>query len=69
MEQFSVSIKGVLKVNDKFLLRRNERGEFELLGGRLEKSDVSLKQRLKTEFLEGPELKLKCLRQESHGSI
>ncbi|MBQ3626656.1 MAG: NUDIX hydrolase, partial [Synergistaceae bacterium] len=61
MEQFSVSIKGVLKLNNKFLLRRNERGEFELLGGRLEKSDVLLEQRLKTEFLEESGIKVKVL--------
>lgn len=61
MEQFSVSIKGVLKLNNKFLLRRNERGEFELLGGRLEKSDASLEQRLETEFFEESGIKVKVL--------
>lgn len=51
-DKFSVSIKGVLEDNDKILLRKNERNEYELLGGRLEKDDISAQQRLITEFSE-----------------
>lgn len=52
MDFFSVSIKGVLESDGKLLLRKNERREFELLGGHLEKDDLSPEQRLVTEFLE-----------------
>ncbi len=52
VDTFSVSVKGVLKVDGRLLLRRNERQEFELLGGRLERTDESLEARLATEFLE-----------------
>ncbi|MCR5347486.1 MAG: hypothetical protein K6E38_06890 [Fretibacterium sp.] len=52
MDSFSVSVKGVLELDGKLLLRKNERQEFELLGGHLEKEDVSAEQRLITEFLE-----------------
>ncbi len=52
MDRFSVSIKGVLEVEGKFLLRKNERREYELLGGRLEKGDISAESRLITEFIE-----------------
>ena len=52
MNSFSVSIKGVLESDGKLLLRKNERQEFELLGGHLEKDDLSPEQRLVTEFLE-----------------
>ncbi|HJD47139.1 MAG TPA: hypothetical protein H9909_09865 [Candidatus Mediterraneibacter norfolkensis] len=51
-DKFGVSIKGVLKQNGKYLLRKNERGEYELLGGRLEKDDLCPQIRLKTEFIE-----------------
>lgn len=49
---FSVSIKGVFQYNHKYLLRKNQRHEYELLGGRLEKTDSSLLHRLRVEFLE-----------------
>lgn len=62
MAQFRVSINGVLKLNNKFLLRKNERGEFELLGGRLEKSDISFEHCLKTEFLEESGIDIKVLK-------
>ncbi|MCR4818687.1 MAG: hypothetical protein K5841_06995 [Fretibacterium sp.] len=52
MDTFRVSIKGVLQSDGKLLLRKNERQEFELLGGHLEKDDISPEQRLITEFLE-----------------
>ena len=52
MNFFSVSIKGVLESEGKLLLRKNERREFELLGGHLEADDISSEQRLITEFLE-----------------
>ena len=48
----SVSVKGVIKKNNSFLLRKNERDEYELLGGKLEKDDINLRDRLKKEFLE-----------------
>ena len=40
-DQFAISVKGILEVNGKLLLRKNERLEYELLGGRLEKGDPS----------------------------
>ncbi len=52
MDRFSVSIKGVLEVNGKYLLRKNERQEYELLGGRLDKSDKTAEARVFTEFIE-----------------
>lgn len=52
MDRFSVSIKGVLEHNGQYLLRKNERTEYELLGGRLEKNDTSAEERLITEFSE-----------------
>ena len=48
----SVSVKGVIKKNNSFLLRKNERNEYELLGGKLEKDDINLRNRLKKEFLD-----------------
>lgn len=51
-DKFGVSIKGVLKKDGKYLLRKNERKEYELLGGRLEKDDSCPQERLVTEFVE-----------------
>ncbi|OGB72446.1 hypothetical protein A2Y26_01775, partial [candidate division CPR2 bacterium GWD2_39_7] len=56
---FRVSVKGVLKVNHKYLLRKNERDEWELIGGKLETGDKSIKSRLKTEFREEAGLRVK----------
>lgn len=47
-----VSVKGVVQLRDRFLLRQNERAEWELLGGKLELSDASLAERLLTELRE-----------------
>ena len=52
MDQFGISVKGVLEVGGKLLLRRNERNEYELLGGKLEKGDPSPEYRLIAEFRE-----------------
>lgn len=49
---FSVSVKGILQDNHKYLLRKNQRHEFELLGGRLESLDPSITHRLRIEFWE-----------------
>ena len=57
-DQFAISIKGILEVNGKLLLRKNERLEYELLGGRLEKGDPSAEQRLVTEFAEESGIKI-----------
>lgn len=51
-DRFGVSIKGVLEFEGNVLLRKNERREYELLGGRLEKGDPSAEHRLITEFSE-----------------
>jgi len=51
-DKFSISIKGVLYHKGKYLLRKNQRNEFELLGGKLETTDVSMEERLIEEFLE-----------------
>jgi|ERR1700680_2833473 len=47
-----VSVKGVVQLGDRFLLRQNERAEWELLGGKLELSDPSFADRLLTELRE-----------------
>lgn len=39
---FKVSVKGIIKKNGMCLLRKNERSEYELLGGKLEYTDDSL---------------------------
>lgn len=57
-DKFGVSIKGVLKHNGKYLLRKNERTEYELLGGRLEKDDFCPQDRLATEFIEESGIKV-----------
>ena len=62
MDRFGVSIKGVLNVDGNFLLRKNERKEFELLGGRLEKGDLSAESRLVTEFDEESGIKVDVLK-------
>ncbi len=49
---FSVSIKGIFQYNHQYLLRKNQRHEYELLGGRLESLDTSITHRLRIEFLE-----------------
>ena len=62
---FSVSIKGILYQAGKYLLRKNQRNEFELLGGRLEVDDVSPEDRVIKEFLEesGVEIKVEAHRE------
>jgi len=60
--RFAVSIKGVLKYNDCYLLRKNERQEYELLGGRLEKDDVSAENRLSIEFIEESGVKINIVK-------
>lgn len=49
---FKVSAKGIACLNDTYLLRVNERQEYELLGGKLEHDDVSLAEWVRQEFLE-----------------
>lgn len=49
---FSVSIKGVFQHQQRYLLRKNQRHEYELLGGRLEPHDCTFEHRLRIEFLE-----------------
>lgn len=61
MDRFGVSIKGVIEVENKMLLRKNERCEFELLGGRLEKGDSSAESRLITEFKEESGVEIEVL--------
>ena len=61
MDRFSVSIKGVLEVNGKFLLRKNQRREYELLGGHLEKEDLTAEQRLIIEFAEESGIQIEVL--------
>ncbi len=51
-DKFSVAIKGVLCHEGRYLLRKNQRDEFELLGGKLEATDISMEERLTEEFLE-----------------
>lgn len=58
---FSVSIKGILQYNHQYLLRKNQRHEYELLGGRLELLDTSISHRLRVEFLEESQIFVKEL--------
>ncbi len=51
-DKFSVAVKGILYHEGRYLLRKNQRDEFELLGGKLEATDRSLEERLTEEFLE-----------------
>lgn len=62
MNRFGVSIKGVLEYNRKLLLRKNERMEYELLGGRLEKGDSSAENRLIAEFEEESGVKVEIIK-------
>ena len=61
MDRFSVSIKGVLAYGGKLLLRRNQRSEYELLGGHLEKEDQTPEQRLIAEFAEESGIRIEVL--------
>ena len=49
---FKVSVKGIAASRDRYLLRVNERGDYELLGGKLERRDATLADRVRQEFLE-----------------
>jgi len=60
MDRFGVSVKGVLEIDGKLLLRKNERREYELLGGRLDKGDPSAEHRLITEFREESGIKIEA---------
>lgn len=60
---FKISIKGVLVVDKRYLLRKNERNEWELLGGKLEDTDESPENRLIQEFLEESGIAIKINRQ------
>ena len=61
MDRFSVSVKGVLEIDGKLLLRKNQRNEYELLGGHLEKEDTTAEQRLITEFAEESGIRVEVL--------
>ncbi|WP_444659499.1 hypothetical protein ACRQV7_03665 [Caproiciproducens sp. R2] len=50
--EISVSVKGVFNRNGKYLLRKNRREEYELLGGKLERTDQSTVERLIQEYKE-----------------
>ena len=58
---FDVSVKGVLLHEGRVLLRRNQRGEFELPGGRLERGDASAEERLIAEFREESGIEVEVL--------
>lgn len=58
-DKFAVSVKGVLFYEGKYLLRKNQRNEFELLGGRLEVTDKSAEERVIQEFLEESGIRVK----------
>ncbi len=49
---FKISVKGIAAVGGRHLLRINEREEYELLGGKLEREDATLAERVRQEFLE-----------------
>lgn len=59
---FSISIKGILSVDNKYLLRENERNEYELIGGKLEYTDEEIANRLTQEFIEESGIKIEPLR-------
>jgi len=52
MTKFQISVKAIIYWNDRYLLRKNERNEWELLGGRIENIGENLEYRLHTELLE-----------------
>ena len=52
LDKFSVSIKGIICKNSKVLLRKNQRKEYELIGGKLDINDISPQERLCKEFYE-----------------
>lgn len=64
-QTFSVSVKGILYQNGKYLLRKNQRNEYELLGGRLESNDQTPEERIIREFMEesGVEVKVETHRE------
>ena len=64
-QTFSVSIKGILYKDGKYLLRKNQRNEYELLGGRLEGNDQTPEERIVKEFMEesGIEVKVETYRE------
>lgn len=62
-DRFSVSVKGVLEFGGRILLRRNQRGEYELPGGRLEAADPSPERRLAVEFREESGIRVRVLAQ------
>ena len=49
---FKVSVKGIVACHGSYLLRVNERGDYELLGGKLERRDATLADRVRQELLE-----------------
>lgn len=59
-QTFSVSIKGILYQDGKYLLRKNQRNEYELLGGRLESNDSTPEERIVKEFIEESGIKIKA---------
>jgi hypothetical protein len=52
MLRFQISVKAIIVCNGEYLLRKNERKEWELLGGRIENVDEDFEHRLRTELLE-----------------
>ena len=56
--EYNISIKGVVCYENKFLLRYNERNEYELVGGRLENKDNNFRERLTIEFFEETGLRI-----------
>ena len=51
-DRVAVSIKGILIIDNKILLRKNERNEYELPGGKIKDTDSSVFETLKREFIE-----------------
>lgn len=51
-DKWTISVKGVLTWENQVVLLRNERDEWELPGGQLDATDVSLEAALTREFLE-----------------
>lgn len=52
MTRYQISVKAIIFWNGKYLLRKNERKEWELLGGRIENIGENIEHRLHTELLE-----------------
>ncbi len=60
-DEFSVSVKGIVCQNGKILLRKNQRKEYELIGGKFDADVFSSHDQLVKEFMEEAGAKIEVL--------